>query len=39
MRIMKKASAYLLTENIGETGCLEHALEQNTNDEVYYNKF
>ena len=30
MRHMKRSSVELLTENIRETGCLEHAFNQNT---------
>ena len=33
MRHMKISSVELWTENVGETGCLEPSVEQNTNDD------
>ena len=33
MRHMKGSSVEQWIENVGETGCLEHAFKQNTNDD------
>ena len=38
MRLMKRSSVDLRTENVAETRCQETAKEQNTNDDENLNK-